>query len=233
MYMFGWFAVHKELFNPLLLVPPHVRWVGIIFSLHRWVISWKTELQLSLLPHSLMFPYPAMLPLSEPTSKSENTGQIRWWVRFLMRINVGLKLQVLLFRVFWPQHWLTRGRDWVGTGGSLQTREDPVLALTYSAAAPYGEGPMQTVLLHLFLFSEGSEACEWPGPGCAWPVRLWGGRLRLGAWCQPSWGKLTLGPGRLWPGMCLEYCRVLQTRYVSSSNYPLCFRDKKLHSQVL
>lgn len=73
---------------------------------------------------------------------------------------------------------------------------------------------MQTVLLHLFLFSEGSEAGERPGPGCAWPVRLWGGRLCLGAWCQPSWGKLTLGPGRLWPGMCLEYRGVLQTGYV-------------------
>ena len=64
----------------------------------------------------------------------------------------------------------------------------------------------------------GSEAREWPGSDCAWPVCMRGGRLRLGARCQPPRSQLALGLGRLWPGMCPEYRRVLQTWYVFSSS---------------
>lgn len=76
-------------------------------------------------------------------------------------------------------------------------------------AAACGEEPVRAALSLFTPFPAGSEACERPGPGRARPVRLWGGRLCLSARRQPSWGKLTFGLGRLWPGVCPEYRRVL------------------------
>lgn len=162
----------------------------------------ESELEPSLLPPSVTAIHP------QP--------QIRGWrAEFLMGLSQGVELAGDALQCCpTPRPRAARDpgqREGRGRGGAMHP-EASLWATPVFSATPCGAVVVWTAPLCLGLFPAGSEARERPGPGCARPVCLWGGCLRLSARRQPPRGELTAGPGRLWPGMRPEHRGVLQTR---------------------